>query len=69
MDDQPGRNRVRDTILAAVGQMDEQGLPPEDIADGLLVIGANAVIGLVGKERAAAILMEMSKEFWKSVMN
>jgi hypothetical protein len=49
-------------ILDTVADLRVKGTPPEDVADALLILGANAVVELVGAERAAQFLEEMAEE-------
>jgi hypothetical protein len=52
----------RSMILKAVSELEELGIGPADIADTLLILGANAVAGLVGPEETADLLAAMSEE-------
>jgi hypothetical protein len=68
-DSADGSSLARDGILAAVGELERHGLQPEDIADALLVIGANAIEHLIGAEQTAVLLTEMAKELRQSLLN
>jgi hypothetical protein len=49
-------------ILDTVADLRVKGEPPEDVADALLILGANAVVELMGTELTAQLLEEMAEE-------
>jgi hypothetical protein len=49
-------------ILDAVADLRVKGTSPEDVADALLILGANAVVELMGAKRTAQLLEEMAEE-------
>ena len=56
MVDDPDRNEALKAILKVAKELQQRGIKPGAIVDALLIIGVNAGVRLVGKDRTAKFL-------------
>jgi hypothetical protein len=49
-------------ILNTLANLRAKGIPPEDVTDALVILGANEMVELMGAEFTARFLEEMAEE-------
>jgi hypothetical protein len=64
--DDPDTSEARNAILNLARELEERGIKPASIVNALLIIGVNAGIRLVGKDRTAKFLEDGAAEVRRS---
>ena len=62
MSDDPDRNEAHKAIFNVARELERRGVKPGSIVDALLIIGVNAGVRLVGKDKAAKFLEDAAAE-------